>query len=128
MEKKQLDEPPSANSTLNQILLQLRRIELKLLLHENHKENERAPGIVHQKILKLYFSLNVNSSPLYCLEQCLKFQENHTYSFWTTRPSVGMAGTWYLINYFLSSANISLSIHKNEKITRTVPLLKSNST
>ena len=35
---------------------------------------------------------------------------------------------WYLSKHFLSKANISLSIHKNVKITRTVPLLKSNST
>ena len=31
---------------------------------------------------------------------------------------------WYLSKHFLSSANISLSIHKNgKKIIRTVPLL-----
>ena len=35
-----------------------------------------------------------------------------------------MAGTWYLSKYFLSSANISLSIYKTEEITRTVALLK----
>ena len=34
----------------------------------------------------------------------------------------------FLGKHFPSSANISLSIHKNEKITRTVPLQKSNST
>ena len=35
---------------------------------------------------------------------------------------------WYLCKHFLYSANISLLFHKNENITRTVPLLKSNST
>ena len=59
-----------------------------------------------------------------------KFQENRTNIFWTARLSVGMemAGMWYLSKHFLSSANISVSICKNEKITRTVPFLKSNST
>ena len=56
-----------------------------------------------------------------------KFQENRTNSFWTSRLSVGMAGMFYMSKHFLSSANISLFIHKSEKITRTVPLLKSNS-
>ena len=31
----------------------------------------------------------------------------------------------YLSKHFLSSANISLSIYKNAKISRAVPLLKS---
>ena len=46
------------------------------------------------------------------------FQENRTNSFWTTRLSVGMAwtaGMWYLSKHFTYSANISLSIQKNEK-------------
>ena len=46
-----------------------------------------------------------------------KFQENRTNSFWTTRLSMvmEMAGMLYLSKHFLSRANISLSIHKNEK-------------
>ena len=45
-----------------------------------------------------------------------------------------MAGMWYLSKHGLSNANISLSMHKSEKITRNrisllnPPLLKSNST
>ena len=49
-------------------------------------------------------------------------------SQFTYSLSTNMAWLWYLSEHFLSSANISLSIYKNEKITRTAHLLKSNST
>ena len=49
-------------------------------------------------------------------------------SFLSVGMGMEIAGMWYLSKHFLSSANISLSIHNNEKITRRLPLLKSNST
>ena len=76
----------------------------------------RLKGMDHQKAWKISF-FKVNSLPLYCLEHVRKFQEIRTNSFWTPRLSVemAMAGMWYLWKHFLCNANISLSIHKNEK-------------
>ena len=45
------------------------------------------------------------------------------------RLNVGMTLMWYLGKQFFYSANISLSVHKNEKITqKKSPIRKSNST
>ena len=71
----------------------------------------------HQKSINNFQkNINVYSLPYIVWNNVRKFQENGMNSFRTTRLSVGMrmemAGLWYLRKHFLSSANISLSIHK----------------
>ena len=88
-------------------------------------------GSDRQKASKTYFLMQIHYSYI-VWNNVLKFQENRKNIFWTMHLSVGMgmamAGMWYLSKHFLSSDNISLSIHKNPKITSTVPLLKLNYT
>ena len=84
----------------------------------------------HQKSSKISQKTNVNSLPLYCLEQCPKVSGKSYEYFLNYAPyCVGVAARYVVPKQaFLSSGNISLSNHKNEKNTRTVPILKSNST